>query len=69
MAELNLKIDGMSCQHCVMRVKKAIDGIDGVSASDVSIGAAKVAYDESKTDADTISKAVENAGYRVLEKG
>lgn len=69
MAELNLKIDGMSCQHCVMRVKKAIDGIDGVSASDVSIGAAKVSYDENKTDADAISKAVENAGYRVVERG
>jgi len=26
MAEITLEIEGMSCKHCVMRVKKAIDG-------------------------------------------
>ncbi|MEE8422998.1 MAG: heavy-metal-associated domain-containing protein [Thermodesulfobacteriota bacterium] len=35
MAEITLKIDGMSCQHCVMSVKKAIDWVEGVSSSDV----------------------------------
>lgn len=65
MSEITLKIDGMSCQHCVMSVKKAIDGVEGVSTSDVAVGTATVDYDESKTSSDTISSAVINAGYKV----
>ena len=30
-----IKIRGMSCQHCVMAVKKALGGIDGIK--DVSV--------------------------------
>ncbi len=66
MSEITLKIEGMSCQHCVMSVKKAIDGTDGVSSSDVSVGTAKVVYDESKTSRGAIEQAVQGAGYKVL---
>ncbi len=65
MAEITLEIEGMTCQHCVARVKKAIDGIDGVSSSDVSTGSAKVVYDDSRTDRNAIEKAVQDAGYKV----
>jgi copper chaperone len=65
MSEIALKIEGMSCGHCVMSVKKAIDGVEGVSTSDVEVGSAKVTYDESKTDSDAIAGAVTSAGYKV----
>ncbi len=65
MAEVNLTIEGMSCQHCVMRVKKALDQVAGVSRADVSVGAAAVTYDESKAKKEDVEKAVENAGYKV----
>lgn len=60
-----LKISGMSCQHCVNRVKKAIDAL-GVIAADVQIGSATVEYDEAKLSADAVKKAVEEAGYPVV---
>jgi copper chaperone len=66
MAEVTVKIDGMSCQHCVMRVKKAIDAVDGVSSAEVEVGSAKVVFDESKTTVDAIKTAITNAGYRVV---
>ncbi len=66
MAEITLKIEGMSCQHCVKGVKKAIDGIDGASSSDVSVGTARVVYDESKTSRGAIEQAVQGAGYKVV---
>ncbi len=66
MAEVNLKIDGMSCQHCVMSVKKALDELDGVTSSEVEIGSARVSYEESKTDKDAIENAVKNAGYKII---
>ncbi len=65
MAELTLTIEGMSCGHCVMSVKKAIDALEGINSSDVSIGTARVDYDESKTNMDEIAKAVQNSGYKV----
>lgn len=68
MTEITLEIEGMSCQHCVMRVKKAIDGIDGISSSDVSTGSARVIYDDSKTDRDAIEKAVQDTGYKVRSR-
>ncbi len=68
MAEATLKIEGMSCQHCVMRVKKAIDALAGVSGSDVVVGSAKITFDESKINESEIKAAVEKAGYKVSNK-
>jgi len=48
MNDITLKIEGMSCQHCVMRVKKAIDSVQGVSKAEVVIGQAVVSFDETK---------------------
>ena len=66
MAEITLKIEGMTCQHCVMAVKKAVDSISGVSSSDVEIGSAKITYDESNADKGAITAAIENAGYKIV---
>ena len=37
-----VKIDGMTCQHCVDTVKKAIEAIDGVELCNVRIGRASI---------------------------
>lgn len=65
MAEVRLAIEGMSCQHCVMSVKKALDGVSGVRSAEVSVGSATVVFDESATSTDRIVHAVEKAGYKV----
>ncbi|MBI3592732.1 MAG: heavy-metal-associated domain-containing protein [Nitrospirae bacterium] len=66
MAETTIKIEGMSCRHCVMRVKKAIDALAGVSASNVAVGNATVTYDEARLRKEDIEAAVVNAGYKVV---
>jgi copper chaperone len=68
MTELTLTIEGMSCQHCVMRVKKAIDALHGVTKSDVAIGRAVVSVDESKVKKEEIIATVEKAGYKVVNR-
>jgi copper chaperone len=60
-----IKIDGMSCQHCVMAVKKEIQKLD-VKNLDVKIGEASVEFDESKVSEKNIKKAIEEAGYIVV---
>jgi copper chaperone CopZ len=66
MSELTLKIEGMSCKHCVMNLKKALDSTDGVTSSAVAIGNASVVIDDSRTNRDKVVAVVENAGYKVV---
>lgn len=67
MAEITLKIEGMSCQHCVMRVKKAVDGLDGVSKADVNIGSAHIVYDDAVLRKEDIETAVQKSGYTIAK--
>jgi copper chaperone len=65
MKEEKLKIEGMTCMHCVMRVKKALDALKGVQDSDVQVNEARVKYDESKLGRADLEAAVVKAGYKV----
>ncbi|MEW6108706.1 MAG: heavy-metal-associated domain-containing protein [Nitrospirota bacterium] len=65
MAGAEIRISGMSCQHCVMRVKKAIEGLEGVRDLTVEIGKARVSFDESKILRKDIENAIVKAGYKV----
>lgn len=65
MTEAEINIDGMSCQHCVMRVKRALEGLDGVKALSVEVGKARVTFDESKIQKKAIEEAVIRAGYKI----
>ncbi len=63
MEHLTLKIDGMSCGHCVARVEKALRKLDGVSVNRVEIGSADLVYDPAKTPFERIREAIDDAGY------
>ncbi|MCX5812670.1 MAG: cation transporter [Proteobacteria bacterium] len=65
MSDITINIEGMSCQHCVMGVKKAIGALKGIEQSDVSVGNAVVKYDESKVKKEEIETAIEKAGFKV----
>jgi copper chaperone len=65
MTEITVNIEGMSCQHCVNRVKKAIEALEGIKNLDVSIGSAKITFDEGKVSKSAIEKAITAAGYKV----
>jgi copper chaperone len=60
-----IKIEGMSCQHCVMAVKKEIQKLD-VTNVEVKIGEATVEFDENKVNEETIKKTITFAGYVVI---
>lgn len=61
-----MKIEGMSCGHCSGRVEKALNGIDGVSATvNLEAKTASVSLSKEVSD-DVLRKAVEDAGYEVV---
>jgi copper ion binding protein len=64
--ETILDISGMSCQHCVARVQKAIAVLPGILEMDVTVGKAAVSFDESMVSERDIKQAVETAGYGIL---
>lgn len=67
MVGMTMKIDGMSCGHCVAQVRKALEAIEGVDVQQVAVGAATVAYDPSATSEARIAQAVESRGYQVTD--
>ena len=65
--EMVIHVEGMMCKHCQAHVDKALNGIEGVTASvDLEAGTATVECAESVTDA-MLKTAVEEAGYEVKE--
>lgn len=68
MATTTLKIQGMTCNHCVMRVTKALKSVAGVQDATVDLqkGEAVVTYDDSKVTLEKLSFAVVEAGYKVI---
>ena len=61
-----MKIEGMSCGHCSGRVEKALNGIDGVSATvNLEAKTASITLQKEVSD-DVLRKAVEDAGYEVV---
>ena len=63
-----LKIEGMMCNHCVMHVTKALEGVSGVEKADVKLKkkTAVVTLGENVDDA-VLTAAVKEAGYEVKE--
>ena len=61
-----IKIDGMSCNHCVMSVEKNLSKLN-LREFKVDIGSAEVEFDESKISENEIVIAIEEAGYQVVK--
>ncbi|VBB47102.1 Copper chaperone CopZ [uncultured Paludibacter sp.] len=65
--EKTLKIKGMSCSHCAMRVEKALNKIDGVEAKvDLENHIAKVKLSKPVAD-NEYYKALDDSGYEITE--
>lgn len=65
MDRMTLKIEGMSCGHCVGAVRRALDAVPGVEVEEVAIGEARIAFDPATTSTAAITEAIEDEGYQV----
>jgi copper chaperone len=64
-----LKVKGMSCQHCVMSVTKALNQLEGIKNVHVDLAIGEVQFDNTKEVASSrIEKAIEDAGYEVISQ-
>ncbi|MEJ5300735.1 MAG: heavy metal-associated domain-containing protein [Thermodesulforhabdaceae bacterium] len=60
------KVKGMSCQHCVKAVTKALQVLEGVKRVEVSLekGEARIET-EKPLDTETIAQTLKKAGYEI----
>lgn len=63
--EKELKIAGMSCNHCVHAVRTALAGLQGLSVRSVSVGLATVDVDPDQVTDEQIRLALDEEGYRL----
>jgi copper chaperone len=66
MKEIQYKIIGMNCMHCVMTVKKELSKLN-LESAEVEIGSAKIKYDELKVESSAIEEAIIEAGFEVVK--
>jgi copper chaperone len=69
MERITLKIDGMSCGHCVARVEKALKKVEGVHVVRVEVGAADLVHDPAQAPFSRIREALDDAGYTAQPAG
>lgn len=62
-----IKVLGMTCEHCVRRVSKALESLPGIEGVEVSLAEEKASFtwDPSLSDRNAIHHAIEEAGYEV----
>src|SRR3990167_4666907 len=63
-----LKIKGMHCASCASIIEKALKKVEGVHSVEINYGteAAKISYDETKTNPNELSKKIEPLGYSLM---
>jgi len=63
MERLRIKIQGMSCGHCVGAVTGALTKVDSVTVEEVRVGSATMSYNPARTSPGAIAQSIEDAGY------
>lgn len=62
---IGLDVQGMSCNHCVMSVTKAVKALDARAEVKVDLAAGRVEVDSAVLDRAKVAAAIEDAGYDV----
>lgn len=60
-----LKIEGMSCGHCVMHVRSALEDVAGVKSAEVNLLDRSAMVDGDNLEDQALRAAVAEAGYKV----
>lgn len=65
---LRLTVNGMHCQHCEDRVRKALDSIEGAAVSSISRNAGLVILScNRELSRDLLEKVIETEGYSLVK--
>ncbi len=62
-----LNVEGMSCEHCVKAIKKAVGALDGIGKVEVDLKkrTVTVEHNPAETSVHKIKSEIEDQGYDV----
>ncbi|MFN3872018.1 MAG: heavy-metal-associated domain-containing protein [Ignavibacterium sp.] len=63
---IQIKVEGMSCQHCVMAIQKELSKLNAKDFK-VEIGLVEIDPEKNNLSEEQIKQAIEKAGYIVIE--
>jgi uncharacterized membrane protein YraQ (UPF0718 family)/copper chaperone CopZ len=66
---LKLKVEGMTCPHCVSRVKNTLEGLDCVDEATPDLSSGWVYIKGQQIDENELTKVINKSGYKVLSEG
>ena len=64
-----IKVEGMTCQHCVQTITKKLKNISGLNSIDISLDnkEVNVRFDEDETNLQEITKKIVEVGFELPE--
>jgi copper chaperone len=65
---IELRVEGMTCGHCVSAVTRAVKAVDPEANVQVDLGTGRVRVD-GRSSADALGKAIAEAGYPAMPAG
>lgn len=66
---MEIRVKGMSCEHCVAAVTKALLALPGVSQVQVDLPSGRVTFETAQTlSQEEIAQAIKAAGYEMVRE-
>lgn len=69
MEQLDLTIEGMTCEHCVRAVRQRLERTPGVQVGSVAVGSASIRMDPKQVTVDDVEEAIADEGYTAFPAG
>ncbi|NLT50856.1 MAG: heavy-metal-associated domain-containing protein [Ignavibacteria bacterium] len=66
MEKINIKIEGMGCEHCINAIKKELGKLP-LEKFTVNLGSAEIIFNPAKTALEKIKNAIKTAGYKITK--
>ncbi len=67
MTKISLKINGMGCDGCAKKIENLLNNNQIKAKVSFKTKTAKISYDEAKTNLQTISQIITDAGYTIVK--
>ena len=65
-ATMELRVTGMTCDHCVHAVTEALESVPGVTSATVDLSAGSARIEHDGADVKALLEAVEEEGYEAV---
>lgn len=66
MRRMTIHIEGMSCEHCIMSVRRMLQQMPTIEVVDVRVGEATIQMPDDENPLPIIAERLEDLGYQLI---